>query len=365
MKSVLPLKHQQIKAELVSLVSSGAYQVGDKFPTESALAETFRASRSTIIRALKAIEEEGLIQRRQGSGSFVALQPANKVPVRTAVGILRAAQTRRFPDSIADQIQNRLSTLLQQRGSALISHTIEEGDDPVAVARKLTEQAVNGFFFVPIPPQADRNLNQPVLDLLASTKKPIVLLDGDYLAPPARSNFDVVGIENRRAGFMQTEHLLKLNLRRVLFLGSAPAEPNVTERQLGYQDAMRSVGINVPSEWMCGVDSAGINETFVADLIRQHAPDGIVCKSDEYAALLMRNLHNLGVRIPQDLKVVGFDDRPIASLLSVALTTVRQPIDEIAQTAMHLMDVRQQFPLRAASRIQISASLVVRQSTGG
>lgn len=363
--AIAPLKYQQIGAELVSTIQSGAYRTGDKLPSESVLADTFSASRSTVIRALRSIKEQGLIERRQGSGSYVTSKATQQPATRTAIGLLKTAQSGRFTDSVADQLQSRLGALLQQRGSALIVHTIEREDDPLEVARKLLEQRIGGTFMVPMPPRFNVDANQEIADLFTNAGRPVILLDGDFLALPHRSDLDVVSVENRHCGYLQTEHLLNLGLRRILFLGANPPGPNGVERQLGYLDAMRARGLDAPADWTCETASDDINESFVSGLIERHRPEGIVCKSDEFAALLMRNLIRLGIRVPEDVKLVGFDDRPIASLLPVTLTTIRQPIQEIAESALRLMDARLAHPDRAASRTQVSGKLIIRQSSAG
>lgn len=334
-------------------------------PSESDLAATFDASRSTIIRALREVEEQGLIERRQGSGSFVTPKAREREAVPCAsIGLLQMAQSGRFADSVSDQIQSQLNALLQRRGSALIAHSIERDESPLAVARALIDQRVGGIFMVPIPSShAGGDVNAQVAALFAKANLPLVLLDGDYATFPDRSSLDVVGIENRHCGYLQAEHLLAMGLRRVLFVGSNPPVPTAVERQLGYMDAMTARGIDVPSDWICHVASNDIDERFVAGLLERCRPEGIVFKSDEFAALTMRHLPALGIRIPQDLKLVGFDDRPIASLLPVTLTTVRQPIADIAEAALMLMESRIAQPAWAARRIQVAGKLVVRQSS--
>lgn len=360
-----PLKYQHIRAELLAIVRSGKYQVGDKLPSESALVEAFNASRSTVIRALRDVEDEGLIERRQGAGSFVTAKARHQAqPVRTTIGLLRKVQSGRFPDSVVDQVQNRLSALLQRRGSALVVHTIEKDEPPLAIARQLLDRRLDGLFMVPIPPdRATDDANRAVTDFIATENRPLVLLDGDIVCHPHRSAFDVVGIENHRGGYVQTRHLLDAGLTRILFLNSAPPSPTTTERHFGYVDAMAGAGIDVPPGWTCAVASDEIDEAFVVDLVKRLRPEAIVCKSDEFAALLMRHLPAAGVRVPDDLMLVGFDDRPIASLLPVTLTTVRQPVAEIAEAALALLDDRIARPTRAAARIQFAGELVVRQST--
>lgn len=335
------LKYQQIRRELSSAIESGAYQVGDKLQSESELAERFAASRSTVIRALQEIEEAGLIERRQGSGSFITQKAAAPTAQRVAFGMLRAVQSGRFTDTIVDQVQNSLAAMLQQRKSALIVHTVGPDVAPLAAARELLDQRVSGLFMVPMLLPASPRANEQAAQSIVASGRPVVLIDDDTVHFPFRSHHDLVGVENRQCGFLQTDHLLQRGVRRVLFLGSDIFTPTISERHTGYRDAFHAHGLEQPpAEWTCKIAAKDIDEAFVANVLKRHKPQGVVCKSDEFAALFLRHLPRLGVRVPEDLKLVGFDDRPIASLLSVPLTTIRQPVADIAESALQLMDAR-------------------------
>lgn len=94
------------------------------------------------------------------------------------------------------------------------------------------------------------------------------------------------------------------------------------------------------------------------------AIDALVCINDGLAALVMRSCQSQGLRIPEDIKIVGFDDSPIAPFLSVPLTTVRQPVKYIAQEAFRAMLSRLDDPDMPARDILITAELIVRESCG-
>src|SRR5206468_1827623 len=92
--------------------------------------------------------------------------------------------------------------------------------------------------------------------------------------------------------------------------------------------------------------------------------DGFVCVNDRVAGLFMHAFLSRGVRIPQDIRMVGIDDVAYASLLPVPLTTVRQPCDQIGQTAMRMMLERIDRPLISAREVLLDGELVIRRSCG-
>jgi LacI family transcriptional regulator len=101
----------------------------------------------------------------------------------------------------------------------------------------------------------------------------------------------------------------------------------------------------------------------VLQVVREHKPDGIVCDNDRHAAIIMRHLLNAKISIPSEIKLAGFDDTPTASLLTVPLTTVRQPANAIALRAMSVMNDRIAHPHLPPVHVSVHCELVVREST--
>jgi DNA-binding LacI/PurR family transcriptional regulator len=97
--------------------------------------------------------------------------------------------------------------------------------------------------------------------------------------------------------------------------------------------------------------------------VREHKPDGIICDNDNHAAIFMRHLLNAKIAIPGQIKLAGFDDTPTASLLTVPLTTVRQPAGAIALRAMSMMKERVAHPHLPPVHVAVHCELVVRDST--
>jgi DNA-binding LacI/PurR family transcriptional regulator len=92
--------------------------------------------------------------------------------------------------------------------------------------------------------------------------------------------------------------------------------------------------------------------------------DAVICANDHVAALLLRSLEKANVRVPRDVRVVGFDDVKYATLLSVPLTTIHQPCREIAVAAFRAMLERMADPTLPPRGITLSPRLVVRESCG-
>jgi DNA-binding LacI/PurR family transcriptional regulator len=176
-----------------------------------------------------------------------------------------------------------------------------------------------------------------------------------------RSNLDRVGIDNHRASFVVTQHLWNQGARRIVFVARRRSASTMMDRVSGYQFALGECGSQLPARALYG-DVEDLE--FVRNLVEQEQPDGVVCGNDLTAAHLMRALIGLGVRVPEQIRLVSFDDVSYAKLLPVPLTTIHQNCPQIGESAMDLMLDRIQHPHRPGVDLLVPFELVVRESCG-
>jgi GntR family transcriptional regulator of arabinose operon len=188
-----------------------------------------------------------------------------------------------------------------------------------------------------------------------------VLLDRDFERYPDRSNFDLVGIDNHRAGYVLTRHLLEAGSRRIVFAARSNSATTVLARAAGYRDALNSLRPDATPIIFCTDFS---NPEDVKQMLDRDAPDGIFCANDVTAARIMRSLVSLGVRIPDDIRMAGIDDVNYAKFLPTPLTTLRQNCAEIGAVAMSTMLDRLSFPKQPVRDVLVRCDLIVRASCG-
>ena len=189
----------------------------------------------------------------------------------------------------------------------------------------------------------------------------MVLLDRCFERYPDRSNFDLVGIDNHQAGFVLTRHLIRMGSKRILFAARRNSAPTVDARIAGFREA----NFSLLGKYDCPIVNGDFeDEKVVRKILDQEKPDGIVCGNDMTAARLMRTLGGIGVKIPEDIKMVGFDDVNYAKYLPTPLTTIRQDCAEIGAAAMSVMLDRIKRPNHAVRNVFIRAELIVRESSG-
>src|SRR6202161_3947029 len=239
-------KYQQIVEAVKNEVLSGRYQPGQKLPSEAALVKRFGASRITVGRALRELRQAGLIQSRAGSGSYVG-------PAATGdEGLLFGLLIPNLGDTeIFGPIWQGMSQAPQARRNALLWGNIApepetKEEQTWELCQQYITKKVDGVFFAPLErtPASDQT-NQRVVSAFERADIPVVLLDRCILPYPRRSRHDLIGIDHRRAGYMATEHLLRLGCRRISFLGYTNSAATVTARIGGYRDALFIAGISV------------------------------------------------------------------------------------------------------------------------
>jgi GntR family transcriptional regulator, arabinose operon transcriptional repressor len=354
-------KHEKIRQTLADAIISGQYEPGQRLPSESELVKSFGASRPTVNRALRELQLAGIIERRAGSGSYVS---ADAVARGYTFGLLipELGRTEIFEPicrGMAEAQHGSHHVLLW--GSSFGDEANLEQQASQA-CRQLVAKKVSGVFFAPLEltPQKD-TINRSIAEVLDKAEIPVVLLDRDLVPYPERSRYDLVGIDNRRAGYVITSHLLRCDCRRVIFLGRPASAPTVDARIAGYREALAEADTHIEAQ-VCRIEPE--DQAQVKGILDNWRPDGVVCANDFTAAKLLKTLSDLGVRVPEQVRMAGIDDVKYASLLSVPLTTIHQPCSDIGAIAVSTMLEKLRHPRLPARDIMLNFHLVVRDSCG-
>lgn len=355
-------KHQIIYDSLAGEIGGGRLAPGQRLPTEVELVRQFRASRPTVTRAMQRLVADGFIERRTRAGTFVR---KTSVPPTKLLGLIipGLGETEIF-EPICSQIAAEAAALQYALvwGHASCASATPPSNQPLALAESYVRQRVAGVFFAPVELTADcASLNQKVTAMLHDVGIPVVLLDRDVVPYPRRSPFDVVSIDHRRAAHILVAKLLEQGERRVVFVARPLSAPTIGLRIAGYRDALREAGLEPHSRWVQFGDPA--DRAFVGRLLREGGDAAYVCGNDVTAANLLNTLDELGVAVPGDVRVAGFDDVRYARLLRVPLTTIRQPCRALGTMAMQAMRERIEHSGLPARDILLDTDLVNRRST--
>src|SRR5450631_718873 len=325
-------KHRQIFEQLLDEIQSGVFRAQDRLPSEAELGKRFDASRITIAKAGKELQSLGLVSRRAGAGTYV-LPKASISGLVFGQLIPDLGRTEIFEPICQGMMRSPLArahSLLWGPAMNLDAQLEKEAEQ---LCHHYISQNVSGIFFAPLEFAENKDtVNARIAKILESAGIPIVLLDRCYMPYPARSKYDLVGIDNRRTGYQITAHLLSLGARRIVFVAVPRSAATVDARIAGYRGALFAAGMRPEEEMVCLGDPD--DASFVKEMLRTCQPEAIVCANDLTAARLMPTLSGLGVKVPEQVRMVGIDDVKYANLLPVPLTTHHQNCADIGNIAM-------------------------------
>jgi LacI family transcriptional regulator len=177
-----------------------------------------------------------------------------------------------------------------------------------------------------------------------------------------------VAADDRSGGFSAGEHLLGLGRRRVVYVTGPPSVRQCVDRGAGLRQAVQGAGL-APAAHVREVRVPSLNgaagHAAVAEVLRGPRPDAVLCVNDVVALGVLRGLLEAGVRVPDDIALVGYDDIEFAGTAAVPLTSIRQPALEIGRRAGNLLLDEVAGQAHEHEQVLYVPELVVRASTSG
>lgn len=220
-----------------------------------------------------------------------------------------------------------------EKGFQLVTHTVNHTllTAEQRIVAMIDEKRCDGLILT--PPFSDR---VELVDSIRLRGCPVICIaGGDDVRPFAAT----VGINDRAAGFEVTRHLIDLGHRKFGYIKGSSGHLSASERYDGFLDALKSAGIP-PADAIVEPGNftfqSGI-EAAQRILGRSNRPTALVCANDDMAAGALLAIHKMGLEIPRDISVTGFDDTPVSEIVWPPLTTVHQPLKQIGQRAVDLL----------------------------
>jgi GntR family transcriptional regulator of arabinose operon len=343
----------QVADQLKQRITSGEWQDGDTIPPEKTLCASYDVARGTIRQALKLLEDEGVLRRQRGHGTFVS---------QTAKATL-AARAQHLAFVVPYVRDSSVSTILigfqekaEQAGYAVIfNHVNNDTAQQREVIQRLVRQQVRGIALYPV----DSDYLDPIPNLIAEGY-PIVLVDR-YLKGVST---DYVMSDHFGGALRAVHYLLEQGYRRIGLVTWLSPAISMEHRALGYAQALRERGIEPEAALICQVEGypTVALDALKAYLTSPNRPAAVFAANDQIAAALYRAAGAVGLSIPQDLAIVGFDNLDLSPHLDPPLTTIAQPFREIGRTAANILLRRIHGETSDLQQMTLAPTLVVRQS---
>ena len=270
--------------------------------------------------------------------------PPGRKPATGAIGLLVPELTNPVFPALAQAMEARAT----EAGLAtILCNTTAAAFREVDYVRMLLDRRVDGMIFISCEMThlaGEHGHYQRLVDDGAR----LVFVNGalDELDVPC------VSVDERHAGYVATRHLLSLGHRRIGFVGGPSDYLPTREKGAGYaealdEDGLEARGLRAHDEFSFEGGRRAAREL----LDRDDRPTAVICSSDVMALGVLKEAHALGLRVPDDLSVVGFDGIDAAGWVEPPLTTVEQPIEELASTAVDLLRTVVAEPRRSLPRV--------------
>ncbi|MDF1824002.1 MAG: GntR family transcriptional regulator [Verrucomicrobiales bacterium] len=338
------------------------FSVGEMLPTDSEISKIYGVSRPTVAKALQQLGDDKLVLRKPGFGTQVL------GPRRSA--LLAGLLIPQFSETeIFGPICASLAETAGKEGMRVVRPTdLNEVDDlkkrTESLAQELIEARVRGVFFAPTEHVKNTTeFNLGILRRFTEAGIQVVLLDRDVHRWPRQSRHELISIDNINAGCVVADHLLDRGCKHLAFVSRENPATTIQLRLMGCREALIQRGMDPKGLDVFDHDSEHPEKA--ARQLLKAGVDGVVCANDVTASTFLRGLLNLGAKVPEDVKVCGFDNVTYAPLLSVPLTTYQQPCHEIGRIAAEAMVRRMTNPDSPFLRITLQGDLIVRESSGG
>lgn len=259
-----------------------------------------------------------------------------------------------FPDLI-DQFES----LAASRGiDVIFTHTNYDSERLATCIRRLVERNVDGIAIM------TSEVDEQALRISTQGNVPVVLLN----QPSLRESYSTVLVDYTRGYREAVEHLKKLGHKNIVFLTGPTELGSVRRRQKAFETAAKRSGISVRDKQLLVGDMRveGGRTAMEGLLQRKPRPTAVVAANDLMAVGAMQAALAAGLRVPEDISIIGFDDLPIATIMHPQLTTIHLSRHEIAGEAFEQLLQLHQTEGRNAQRPErkVHPRLIVRESTG-
>lgn len=348
-------KYMRIKEAILSEIRGGSLQAGQPVDSISEIVAKYKVSKVTAVHALAALEAEGFVRREHGRGTFVTehSDQAIRSLERKTVALIVPDMVNPFNVEIVRSIERRL------RGHEVVCELYSTDgtcDAEQAVLDRLRlENKVSGVVVVCYATPGDYAEN-------AIPNVPIVAID--YRRPSLRDKCVFISSDNFKGGYDAAVHLITLGHKRI----GCVLWGEVSQKRIeGFISALRehNVPFDEDSMMFFTSDHSSVGAGFV-DFVQKNELTAVFATNDMLAMQVMQQLRASGVRVPEDISLVGYDNVLAAQYLEVPLTTIEQYEEQIAQRAAEslLEYMAEDAPPFMPKEIVIVPTIIARKSTG-
>ncbi len=329
----------------------------DRFLSENELCSIHNVSRQTVRQALKMLENENVICRVRGSGTFVKEASCTPSSERLSVGVISTY----FSDYIFPSIVTGIESVLKRNNTAMqLSITQNQVFEETQALKNMIAHGVSGLIIEPSK-SALPNPNRKLYDEIRAKNIPVVFFNAKY----PWADFPCVMMDDIEAGKLVTDYLFHSGHKKISAI-FALDDIQGHNRYQGYIKSCEEQGIVTAEQnvlWYSTSERASLftlSESRILSLLKDST--AVVCYNDKLAVELLNFCKSRGINVPEDISIVGIDDSKLATICDVHLTTVKHPHQQLGEKAAEQLLSLMQNPRAVSEDVLCRPELVIRDS---
>lgn len=365
-------KYQTIINDILERIKNNDFSYTEPICTEKEIIENYNVSRTTAVRAVSELVQQGVLYRKRGVGSFVTQKGLDSLYSSSTIEI--ASNNFAFLAPFGDIATNGLFDTIKVVNDSLSDTdycmSIYISQKSIVSERRIMEQLLNqnisGLIFYPLL----NNYHMDLLNTLVLNKKLVILIDKStdcpYIHNVISDNFD--------GGRQLAEYLLSLGHRNIAFFSytSIGKTTSVRDRFGGVFSTLRESGISLNPDFVMNQMSTSVRDTLYTDknpellaavqATYQNGVTAIIVENDKFAYNIYRACQHIGLRVPEDISICGFDDTEWSLKGDVGITTIHQDFSGIGQKISEIIKDFTTTPNIPIQRVLVPVRLIQRGS---
>ncbi len=322
------LKYTQIEEDIKKLILSEEIKPKDRIPSENVLAKQYGVSRQTVRKALSDLENEGYIYAVHGSGTYCSDASRFKKDSKDIAVVMTYLSDYIFPKVISG-----IDSVLAENGySIVLKNTNNSRTREIKCLEELIEKNIDGIIIEP----SKSNMFCKHRDLYNKLDKygiPYIFIQGEYSVMSDKVH---VLMDDERGAYLLTEYLIGLGHKNIIGVFKSD-DTQGQNRHKGYAKALAEAGMAYDPEnviWFYTEDRAVHPYMNIQEMIGNgKSIDAIVAYNDQVAFHLIKAIREMGLRVPEDISITGYDNSQTSVNAGISLTTVAHPQDELGRIA--------------------------------
>ncbi|MFQ5456817.1 MAG: substrate-binding domain-containing protein, partial [Nitrospirota bacterium] len=321
-----------VYAQLIEIIKGEIRQnnlkPGDKIPSEREFMKRYEVNHVTLSRAMRELVYQGVLYKQHGKGTFVAAPGGEKISI-SAIAVIVPSVSYFFPPVIR-KIED---IAYHSNYNVIVCNTDGQAGKEGRYIQNFINNGCRGLIIKPVYDEDNQNY-------LKLAHIPFVMLD----SPPKGIEADCIVVDDVKGGYDATRHLIECGHKRIACIGTGDVFPRAAmDRLWGYDRALRDSGLEINRELVKITQYLlkGNEEKFsglIADMLNfENRPTAIFALNDFVAQKVFEIIRDKGIRVPEDIALVGYDDTDIAADVDLPLTSISLPKEEIGEKAILML----------------------------